>query len=1118
MPTPELTLLAVDDQPDNLISLQALLEDALPAARLLTATSGRKALDLAAAEDPDAILLDVVMPEMDGFEVCRRLKADARTKDIPVVFLTALRADREHRVRALQEGAEAFLRKPVEETELTAQVRAMAKIKAAAIMKRDQRTQLEALVAERTREIEQGRAAALNLLEDLRVEQEERKLAMDRAEHLTRVLRAIRNVNQLITHEKDCDSLLRRSCEILVSTRGYHSAWVVLRGEDGKAQTVAECGIGDDFAPLRQAMERDDWPDCCRQVWERPDHIAAIYDTDRNCKACSLSRTYRDTAALAGALRHGGRDYGVLVVALPKGLAEEAEERSLFRELVGDVAYALHSMELARERTEALEASRSSEERFRLAVENAPDAIFVQTQYCFAHLNPAAVRCFGAESADQLLGQPVMDRFEPRLHGVVRERIRLLNEEKIAAPQVEQIYLKMDGSPFDVEVAAVPIHWNGQNGALVFFRDITERKRQQEALRRSEDRFRRAIGYAPFPAMIHAEDGEVVMINAEWTRVTGYGHDEIPTIEAWTERAYGALQGTVRAVIDRLYATTGRTDEGDFEIRCRDGSTRVWTFSSTPIGADETGRRLVLSMAVDTTERKRAEERLKASKEYLDRIINAIGDPVFVKDEQFRFTLVNDALCALLGKTRDEIVGRTGLEFLPPDQMDHFLEVDRKVLSSGAENLCRESLAAHDGKAHTIVTKKTRYVDGQGARFIVGTIRDVTQHEKLEEQLRMSQKMEAIGSLAGGVAHDFNNLLSVILGNVGFAMEALRTEDPIRGDLVEVKSAAERAAALTRQLLAFSRKQILQPVPLSLNQIAAAMEKMLRRILGEDLDYVQVLAPDLGMVLADPGQIEQVLMNLVVNARDAMPEGGKLTIETFNVDIDEDHAARHLAVTPGPYVLLAVTDTGCGMDSQTRARLFEPFFTTKEKGKGTGLGLSTVYGIVKQSGGNIWVYSEPGRGTTFKIYLPRELETTVAVTHNPGLLTRATGTETVLVVEDEEALREVARRSLSAAGFTVLTAADGAEALEIAARHAGEIQLLLTDVVMPKMSGRALALELVKTRPAIQVVYMSGYTDNAIVHHGVLDAGTQFIGKPFTGAELARKVRAVLDGPSTGPR
>jgi two-component system cell cycle sensor histidine kinase/response regulator CckA len=316
---------------------------------------------------------------------------------------------------------------------------------------------------------------------------------------------------------------------------------------------------------------------------------------------------------------------------------------------------------------------------------------------------------------------------------------------------------------------------------------------------------------------------------------------------------------------------------------------------------------------------------------------------------------------------------------------------------------------------------------------------------------------------------------------------------------------------LTRQLLAFSRKQILQPVLLSLNTSAEGVEKMLGRILCEDIELVWLLAPGLGLVHADPGQIEQVLMNLVVNARDAMPQGGKLTIETSNVEIDEEYAARHMAVTPGPYVQLVVTDTGCGMDEQTKVRLFEPFFTTKEKDRGTGLGLSTAYGIVKQSGGNIWVYSEPGLGTTFKVYLPRDLSGTTAVTKAPGVVTRATGTETILLVEDEDALRSVVRRALEAVGYTVVSAAAGDEALTTSAQHAGEIQLLLTDVVMPQMSGRVLAQELAKARPAIKILYMSGYTDNAIVHHGILDAGTHFIGKPFTAAALTLKVREVLD-------
>jgi len=389
--------------------------------------------------------------------------------------------------------------------------------------------------------------------------------------------------------------------------------------------------------------------------------------------------------------------------------------------------------------------------------------------------------------------------------------------------------------------------------------------------------------------------------------------------------------------------------------------------------------------------------------------------------------------------------------------------------------------------------------------------RSEVEREKLEDQLRTSQRMESIGRLAGGIAHDFNNLLSVILCCTEYAMTNAREDDHIRDELLEVKKAAERAATLTRQLLAFSRKQVLQPVVLNLNHIATGIQKMLHRILGEDIDYIQVLAPDLGTVWADPGQIEQVLMNLVVNARDAMPRGGKLTLETSNVDLDEDYAARHVAAKPGAYVQLAVTDTGCGMDAGTKAQIFEPFFTTKEKGKGTGLGLSMVYGIVRQSGGNIWVYSEPGMGTTFKIYLPRVAGAVETAPVAKAVVSHTSGTETILVVEDEEAIRDITKRILGAAGYAVLTAANANEALVVCESHANQIHLLLTDVVMPQMGGRELAERVAERRPGIKVLYMSGYTDDAIAHHGTLAPGTHFIPKPFNAADLTSKVREVLE-------
>ncbi|MBW2703755.1 MAG: response regulator [Deltaproteobacteria bacterium] len=389
---------------------------------------------------------------------------------------------------------------------------------------------------------------------------------------------------------------------------------------------------------------------------------------------------------------------------------------------------------------------------------------------------------------------------------------------------------------------------------------------------------------------------------------------------------------------------------------------------------------------------------------------------------------------------------------------------------------------------------------------------EVKEEQKLlENQLLQSQKMESVGRLAGGVAHDFNNLLTVILSSCTFMAEDLRDGDPLLDDLQQIKSAGDRAVALTSQLLAFSRQQMLQPEAIDLNRTMENLDRLLRRLIGEDIDIATRMDPELWKVMADPGQIEQIVMNLAVNARDAMPTGGKLTIETANIELDEEYARRHAGVTPGPHVMLAASDTGSGMDAETAAQIFDPFFTTKEKGKGTGLGLSTVYGIVKQHGGNIWIYTEPGKGAIFKIYLPRAKTTEEKAIRPQNKVTDSRGTETVLVVEDAAAVLRLAVKVLKRKGYNVLQARDGLEGESVANAHEGPIDLLLTDVVMPNSSGKELAGKLLAKRPNIKVLYMSGYTDNAIVHHGVLDPGTHFVQKPFSVDSLAQKVREVLN-------
>ncbi len=518
------------------------------------------------------------------------------------------------------------------------------------------------------------------------------------------------------------------------------------------------------------------------------------------------------------------------------------------------------------------------------------------------------------------------------------------------------------------------------------------------------------------------------------------------------------------------------------------------------------------------SERQRADDDLSASETRYRRLFESAKDGILILDAESGLVVdANPFLISLLGYSHEDFLGKTLWDLGPFKDAAISRDVFRALQEKEYVRYEDLPLETRDGRLINVEFVSNVYWVGQ-TKVVQCNIRDITQRKraeeerkKLEAQLQVSQKMEAIGSLAGGIAHDFNNLLSVILGYTEFALERLREGDPLKDDLLEVQKAGNRGAQLIRQLLAFGRKQLAQPVPLNLNEVAAGVEKMLQRILGEDIDFVQALAPDLGLVRADPGQIEQVLMNLVVNARDAMSEGGKLTIETSNVAIDDACAARHVDAKPGQHVRLAVIDTGSGMDERTKAQLFEPFFTTKEKGKGTGLGLATVYGIVKQSGGNIWVQSELGRGTTFEILLPRESSLKVTSTVLQTITRQCAGTETILVAEDEEAIRKVATRALEAAGYRVLSAASAGDALHTSAHHAGTIHLLLTDMVMPRMSGRALAQEIEKTRPTIKVLYMSGYADNAFVHNGVVDEGTHFIAKPFTTTDLAHKVREVLD-------
>lgn len=487
--------------------------------------------------------------------------------------------------------------------------------------------------------------------------------------------------------------------------------------------------------------------------------------------------------------------------------------------------------------------------------------------------------------------------------------------------------------------------------------------------------------------------------------------------------------------------------------------------------------------------------------------------PMWVVDlDTLAFLAVNEAAARYYGYSRDEFFAMSVRDIRPPEDIPALME----SFATNTPGVTTAGLRRHRKKDGTVIyvesARRTLKFGNRLAALVV--VNDLTEHQDLEEQLRQLQKLEAIGRLAGGIAHDFNNLLTVILGYSHLLLRQLGNDEPMRADVEEIKKAGERAESLTRQLLAFSRRQVLQPRVLDLNSVVGEISNMLRRLIRENIELETVLEPDLEPVKADRGQIEQVIMNLVVNAGDAMPEGGTLTLETKNVELDGEYVREHTSVIAGRYAMLAISDTGVGMDAKTKAHIFEPFFTTKEQGKGTGLGLSTVYGIVKQSGGNIWAYSEPGRGTTFKVYLPSIEEAGIASKPVTPPTRSVVGSETILLLEDEASVRSLARSVLEENGYTVLETRDGEEALRMGEEHEGPISLMLTDIGLRGMDGKQVAKRVRSIRPEMKILFMSGYTDLAALRRGFLDPDTPYLAKPFTPSTLVRKVREVLDLPS----
>ncbi len=756
------------------------------------------------------------------------------------------------------------------------------------------------------------------------------------------------------------------------------------------------------------------------------------------------------------------------------------------------------------ERKRAEEILRESEASFKELFDDAPVAYHeLDREGRISRVNLTELRLLGY-TAEEMQGRFA---WEFIVEKASKQAVATKLSGEIGPQPFERTFIRKDGASVPVEIEDRLLYdADGKvRGIRSTLHDITERKRAEQALRESQERYRDLVENAHDIIYSHDLEGNFTSVNRAAEQITGYTHDESLAMNIFDTVA-PEHAGRSREMIRRKLSGDEVTAY-EMEIVAKDSrrvpvevNTKLTYQNGVPVG--------VQGIARDITERKLAQAELTR----LAAAVEQTADSVLITDPKGNIEYVNPAFERITGYSKEEVVGKNP-RILKSGKNDpaNYRELwdtilRREVWVGQLVNQKKDGSLFSERVTISAVLDDTKEI----AHF-VAVKQDITHEIQLEEQLRQSQKMEAIGQLAGGVAHDFNNLLTAINGYSSLALQKIEENHPLRNYLEEIKKAGDRAANLTRQLLAFGRKQILQPLPINLNDVVGDMNKMLRRLIGEDIVLSARLDSSLKRIQADPGQIEQVLVNLVVNARDAMPQGGTLTIETAMVDFDEEYAGKRLGTRPGSYVMLAVSDTGTGMDEQTQARIFDPFFTTKDKGKGTGLGLSTVYGIVKQSGGNIWVYSEPGRGTTFKVYLPPIESAGIQAEKAKVEVPIPRGSETVLLVEDEDVVRGLTRQILEQAGYEVVESARGKEAIRLYTESDRSIDLLLTDVVMPETSGKEVADQLTALKPGLKVLFMSGYTDEAIVHHGVLDSNIQFIQKPFTPAALARKVREVLD-------